>query len=66
MACAQLGELSAANHELAASRGPIEDEAIRAVSLSPKWKGYWFDWAIARILLRETIGLIEEKQDAAR
>jgi tetratricopeptide (TPR) repeat protein len=61
MACARLGRADEARADLAASRGPVEDDAKRlaGVTSKSKWQGYWFDWACARILLREASALIE-------
>ena len=59
MACARLGRMDEAKADLKASRGPVEDDAKRLAGLTAKWQGYWFDWACARILLREAAALIE-------
>ena len=59
MANAQLGRMGEARADLAASRGPVENDAKRLTGLTSKWQGHWFDWACARILLREASALIE-------
>ena len=34
--------------------------------LRAKWQGFWFDWAVARNLLRQATALVEEKNGAAK
>ena len=64
MALAQLGEMGKARAELASCREAVTDEASRFTGKSPKWQGFWFDWAIDRVLLREAASLIESGPEA--
>lgn len=63
MALAQLGETDQARAKLAASRGAVEDEASRFYGKAPRWQGFWFDWAVARVLLREATDLIDSESE---
>jgi len=64
MALAQLGNMGEARAELTASRGAVENEASRFYGNVSRWQGFWFDWAVARVLLREASSLIENDYDA--
>jgi hypothetical protein len=61
MTYARLGRINQARAELAARRGAVEDDTKRLVGWTPDktWQGNWFDWACARIHLREAAALIE-------
>jgi len=53
MALARLGQVDQARAELADPRVIIEDTFKRGVTNLPRWEGFWFDWVVARITLRE-------------
>jgi eukaryotic-like serine/threonine-protein kinase len=55
----QLGQLEEARSELAQSRTIIENKFKDDLDLGDGTKGFWFDWCLGRILLREAITLIE-------
>ncbi|HEX7653059.1 MAG TPA: hypothetical protein VF607_06100, partial [Verrucomicrobiae bacterium] len=63
MARSHLGDLAGAREELAACRGLVENEASRFVAKGGRWQGYWFDWAVDRVLLREAVDQIENHPD---
>jgi eukaryotic-like serine/threonine-protein kinase len=62
MTYARLGRVDLARTELAARRGAVEDDTKRLVGWTPNktWQGNWFDWACARVHLREAAALIEK------
>ena len=53
MACARLGQVDEARNCLSEGRKPVEDDAKLLTVPQLKWQGYWFDWACARMFLRE-------------
>ena len=53
MSHARLGQAAQARAELAEPRFVIEDAFTRGVPNLPRFEGFWFDWVIARIHLRE-------------
>jgi tetratricopeptide (TPR) repeat protein len=59
MSCQQLGRVDDARAELAAGREIVETKFRSPVDRGTPVKGFWFDWAFARILLRETIALVD-------
>jgi hypothetical protein len=59
MSCQQLGQADQARTELAAGREPIESRFKGRMDSGTPVQGFWFDWAFARILLREATTLIE-------
>jgi hypothetical protein len=59
MSLHQLGQLDEARAELAAGREPINSKFKGRMDLGTPVQGFWFDWAFARILLREATTLIE-------
>jgi len=67
MTYARLGRMDQARAELAARRGAVEDDTKRLVGWTPDktWQGNWFDWACARVHLREAAALIERGGDSS-
>ena len=63
LALAQLNDKDAARAGLAASRIAVENQASGFHVKSSRWEGFWFDWAVARILLREADDLIGDDSD---
>ena len=59
MSCHQLGQLKEARSELAGSREIIESKFRSELDRGTPVQGFWFDWAFARILLREATALVE-------
>ena len=59
MSYQQLGQTDQARAELAAGREPIESRFKGRMDGGTPVQGFWFDWAFARILLREATTLIE-------
>jgi eukaryotic-like serine/threonine-protein kinase len=58
MALYRLGESEAANSELGQARTPIEAKFKVPLDAGNPGEGYWFDWLLGRILLREATGLM--------
>jgi serine/threonine protein kinase len=58
MAYFQLGRGAEAHAELAAARHPIETHFRASNDRGSPVHGFWFDWAFARVLLREATALI--------
>ena len=64
MACARLEQMDEARNFLAEGRRPVEDDAKALTGTPlPKWQGYWFDWACARIFLREATEEVQTHHD---
>ena len=59
MAHHQAGDSKLARLELAEIRGVIDKKFAASLDMGNGTEGYWFDWLLARILLREAVGLIE-------
>jgi serine/threonine protein kinase len=59
MAHHQAGDGKLARLELAEIRGVIENKFTTSLEMGNGTEGYWFDWLLARILLREAVGLME-------
>jgi hypothetical protein len=59
MAHQQAGDSKLARMELAEVRGVIERKFAQSLEMGNGNEGYWFDWLLARILLREATGSIE-------
>ena len=55
----RLGRLDEARTELAAGREIVESKYRNHLDAGNPVQGFWFDWAFARILLRESMGLLE-------
>ncbi|MEY4387401.1 MAG: hypothetical protein RLY20_2684 [Verrucomicrobiota bacterium] len=60
MANHRLGTSNPASPDLDLARSSVETTFSLGLSTPRKWDGYWFDWVIARILLREAQALKEE------
>jgi serine/threonine protein kinase len=58
MALYRLGESEAAWSELGQARTSVEDIFKSPLELGNRADGFWFDWVLARILLREATDLI--------
>jgi hypothetical protein len=58
MAAHQLGRAAEARAELSAAREIVENKFRGRVDRGTPVQGFWFDWAFARILLREGAGLM--------
>jgi serine/threonine protein kinase len=59
MAHQQRGESKLARLELIEARGAIEKKFAGVLEAGNGGEGYWFDWLLARVLLREATLLIE-------
>jgi tetratricopeptide (TPR) repeat protein len=59
MSWQQLGRHVDARAELAAGREIVESKFRGPADRGTPVKGFWFDWGFARVLLRETVALIE-------
>jgi serine/threonine protein kinase len=59
MAHFRQGDVDAARAELAEPRLVIEDTFKQGIANLPRWEGFWFDWIIARINLREAEKLMQ-------
>jgi serine/threonine protein kinase len=59
MSCHQLGRAGEARSELIGSREIIESKFRSGLDRGTPVQGFWFDWGLARILLREATALIE-------
>jgi hypothetical protein len=59
MAYFQLGRGAEAQAALAQARAAVEGKAHAPADRGSPINGFWFDWAFARILLREAIALTE-------
>jgi serine/threonine protein kinase/tetratricopeptide (TPR) repeat protein len=55
----RLGKTDAARSELAQAREIIENKYKSPLERGTPMQGFWFDWAFARILLKEATALIE-------
>ena len=64
MAYQQQGRRAEAEAELAAGREIVESKYKGRVDRGGPVQGFWFDWAFVRILLRESIVLIEPPSPA--
>ncbi len=58
MALYRLGESDAANSELGQARTPIEAKFKAPLDAGNSGEGFWFDWVLGRILLREATELM--------
>ena len=59
MAQQQLGEVKSARLQLIEAREAIDGRFNKGIESGNGNEGYWFDWLLARILLREATPLIE-------
>ncbi len=59
MAEYKLGEVKLAQRNLTYGRSMIEDELASGLRMGEPQTGFWYDWLMARILLREAEALIE-------
>jgi eukaryotic-like serine/threonine-protein kinase len=59
MSCHRLGRDAEARAELAAGREIIESKFSQRLDAGGPVQGFWFDWAFARVLLRESLALLE-------
>ncbi len=59
MAHQSAGNSKLARLELAEVRSIIQEKFTRNLDIGTGTEGYWFDWLVARILLREATALIE-------
>jgi len=59
MAQSQLGQTKLTRVELGEARDLIETRINKGMVAGNDGDGFWFDWLLARILLREATGLIE-------
>ncbi|RYZ15675.1 MAG: serine/threonine protein kinase, partial [Myxococcaceae bacterium] len=59
MAHFRLGNIKEAQDQLQLARDPIEAASYRPDEVRPEPPGRWFAWAVARILLREALEMIE-------
>jgi hypothetical protein len=57
----QLSESGLANAEVTRARELIEPRFNRPLEIGDWNQGYWYDWLIARVLLREASGLIDPR-----
>ncbi len=55
----QLGRAEEAHAELLAGREIVENKFKNRLDAGGPVQGFWFDWVFARILLRESVGLLE-------
>jgi hypothetical protein len=60
MAYAQLGQMGDARAELDQSREIIESKFKSPLDPGDAAQGYWFDWCLARILMREAVKVLGE------
>jgi hypothetical protein len=58
MALYRLGESDAADSELGQARTPIQQKLKAALDTGNSGEGFWFDWVLDRILLREATELM--------
>jgi serine/threonine protein kinase len=63
MARARLGQDAEARDELARARQMVEEAHAPDAGKSKIWQGFWFDWACARVHLREAEELIKKPVD---
>jgi serine/threonine protein kinase len=59
MTCYHLGRIDEARPELRGSREIVETKFKAGLDLGTPVQGFWFDWGLARIVLREAVTLIE-------
>jgi serine/threonine protein kinase len=59
MACHRLGRYDEARTELQAGREIVESKYRHRMDAGGPVQGFWFDWAFARVLLREGTALLE-------
>ena len=59
MSCHRLGRVDEARSELQAGREIVENKFRNRLDAGGPVQGFWFDWIFARILLRESVGLLE-------
>jgi hypothetical protein len=60
----RLGRAEAARTELAAGRAIVENKFRNRPDAGGPVQGFWFDWIFARILLRESVALLETSPPA--
>jgi hypothetical protein len=58
MSLHQLGQEDEARFELLQARNVIEDRFSYPLDHGVAQRGMWFDWVLARMLLREATGLL--------
>jgi len=58
MSLARTGHLDEALSQLAAARNPIEAKFRGSLEVGDPRQGYWFDWVLAQVLLREATAVI--------
>jgi len=58
MALYRLGENDSARAELSQARSAVEAKANGPLQMGGGGEGFWFDWILARILLREATALV--------
>jgi tetratricopeptide (TPR) repeat protein len=61
MSLAKLGDPANAQATLGSVRTKIDLETSEFIPQQKTWHGYWFDWVIVRILLREANTLVENE-----
>jgi tetratricopeptide (TPR) repeat protein len=66
MSYQQLGKTGEARSELSQARETIENKYKSQLERGTPMQGFWFDWAFARILLKEASALIEEKPQTTK
>ena len=60
MALYRLGETDAAHSELAHAREDIQTKFKGPLDVGGSTEGFWFDWLLSRILLREATALVDK------
>ena len=59
MSCYRLGRDDEARTELQVGREIVESKYRQRLDAGGPVQGFWFDWAFARVLLRECTALLE-------
>jgi hypothetical protein len=59
MSCHRLGQEEEARAELLAGREIVESKFRQRLDAGGPVQGFWFDWIFARVLLRESLALLE-------
>ena len=59
MACHRTGRIDEAREALATGREIVETKGRNLADVGTPVQGFWFDWAFARILLRECAAMVE-------
>jgi hypothetical protein len=65
MALQRLGRRDEARGEMAVAQEIVDTKARNTADRGTPVQGFWFDWAFARILLRECAGMIDRGGPAA-